>query len=60
MKKFVSLGSAMMMGTVLAREKSAPKKDLGQKLKQGIEQICIQQRIVPYTNPVTGATYNVL
>ncbi len=51
MKKFVSLGSAMMMGTVLAREKVSTKK--AAQLKQGIERICIKERTVPYTNPVT-------
>jgi hypothetical protein len=59
MKKFVSLGSAMMMGTVLAREKSK-KVAIKPQLKQGVERICIQERTVPYTNPVTGATYPVL
>ena len=29
-------------------------------LKQGYERFCVQQRTVPYTNPVTKATYNVL
>ena len=29
-------------------------------LKQGYERFCVQTRTVPYTNPVTKATYNVL
>jgi hypothetical protein len=106
MKRFVSLTSALAMGTVLARDsrvstllsnsrsappqvtygtsgaileaavplrpiKQAPVKngesspatsrDSSRKMKlaQGYERFCVQQRTVPYYNPVTKATYNV-
>ena len=105
MKRFVSLTSALAMGTVLSRdsrvstllsksqntqvtygtsgvklEAAVPLRMIKQayspvkneespatsrassrniKLAQGYERFCVQQRTVPYTNPVTKATYNV-
>ena len=83
MKKFVSLGSALMMGTVIAKD-HAKEKSLGKDqiqnqifpqrktqeaaprevhpmVKQVIcpNKVCSKTRTVPYTNPLTGATYDV-